>query len=139
MTSAATRSLVIERHMPFPPEKIWRALTDGTLIRQWLMESDFQPAVGHQFNLRAKPVGGWNGIIDSKVTIVEPNKKLAYTWSSMGLNSVVTWTLSPAKDGTVLRMEQTGFNSDQDAAYKGANYGWQKFIAALEGVVNGLQ
>ena len=27
--TAATRSLVIEREMPHPPEKIWRALTQG--------------------------------------------------------------------------------------------------------------
>jgi hypothetical protein len=31
---AATRSLVVERQMPHPPEKIWRALTQGLLIEQ---------------------------------------------------------------------------------------------------------
>ena len=30
--AAATRSLVVEREMPHPPEKIWRALTQGPLI-----------------------------------------------------------------------------------------------------------
>ncbi len=44
MTEAATtRSLVIEREMPHPPEKIWRALTRGPLIEEWLMKNDFQP------------------------------------------------------------------------------------------------
>jgi hypothetical protein len=28
---------------------------------------------------------------------------------------------------------------DQEANYKGANYGWQKFIGGLERVVAGLQ
>jgi hypothetical protein len=36
-------------------------------------------------------------------------------------------------------MEHSGFASDQDAAYKGANYGWQKFIGNLEGVVIRLE
>jgi hypothetical protein len=36
-------------------------------------------------------------------------------------------------------MEQSGFGSDQDAAYKGANYGWQKFIGNMERVVAGLE
>jgi uncharacterized protein YndB with AHSA1/START domain len=47
---ADTRSLVIEREIPQPPEKIWRALTQSPLIEEWLMKNDFQPVVGHRFN-----------------------------------------------------------------------------------------
>ena len=54
MTTAATRSLVIEKELPHPPEKVWRALTQGPLIKEWLMENDFQPVVGHRFNFRSK-------------------------------------------------------------------------------------
>jgi len=137
MTS--TRSLVIEREMPHPPEKIWRALTETSLIKEWLMDNDFQPAVGHGFKFRSTPVPNWNGIIDSQVLVVEPNKKLSYSWGTMGMESVVTWTLTPTDAGTHVRMEHSGFASDQDAAYKGANYGWQKFIGNLEGVVIRLE
>jgi uncharacterized protein YndB with AHSA1/START domain len=133
-----TRSLVIERELPYPPEKIWRALTQGSLIKEWLMDNDFQPVVGHSFQFRSTPVPNWNGIIDSQVLVVEPNKKLSYSWGSLGLESVVTWTLTPTGTGTHLRMEHSGFGSDQDAAYKGANYGWQKFIGNLERVAAGL-
>ena len=63
-TAAPTRTLVIEREMPHPPEKIWRALTEGQLIEQWLMKNDFQPVVGHRFQFRSTPVPNWNGIID---------------------------------------------------------------------------
>ena len=63
---------------------------------------------------------------------VEPNKTLSYTWAAMGLESVVTWTLVPTSAGTLLRMEQSGFRPDQQQAYQGARYGWQKFFAALE-------
>ena len=59
--SAATRSIVIEREMPHPPEKVWRALTQGPLIAEWLMQNDFQPVVGHSFNFRAAPMPHWNG------------------------------------------------------------------------------
>jgi uncharacterized protein YndB with AHSA1/START domain len=134
-----TRSLVIEREMPHPPEKIWRALTEGPLIKEWLMDNDFQPVVGHSFQFRSTPVPNWNGLIDSKVLVVEPNKKLSYSWGSLGLESAVTWTLTPTDAGTHVRMEQTGFGADQDAAYKGANYGWQKFIGGLDRVVAGLE
>jgi uncharacterized protein YndB with AHSA1/START domain len=134
-----TRSLVIEKELPYPPEKIWRALTQGSLIKEWLMDNDFQPVVGHSFQFRSTPVPNWNGIIDSQVLVVEPNKKLSYSWGSLGLESVVTWTLTPTGTGTHLRMEHSGFGSDQDAAYKGANYGWQKFIGNLERVAAGLE
>jgi uncharacterized protein YndB with AHSA1/START domain len=139
MTTTATRSLVIEKELPHPLEKVWRALTQGPLIKEWMMDNDFQPVVGHKFNFRSTPVPGWNGLIDSEVLVVEPNKKLSYSWSSMGLGSVVVWTLAATGGGTHLRMEHSGFRPDQDAAYKGAKYGWQKFIGGLERVVAGLQ
>jgi uncharacterized protein YndB with AHSA1/START domain len=135
---AASRSLVIEREMPHPPEKIWRALTQGPLIEEWLMKNDFQPVIGHQFSFRSTPVPGWNGVIDSEVLVIEPNSRLSYSWGTMGTMSVVTWTLTPTKAGTHVRMEQTGFRSEQDAAYKGAKYGWTKFIGNMERVVGAL-
>jgi uncharacterized protein YndB with AHSA1/START domain len=138
-TTPATRSVVIEREMPFPPEKIWRALTEGSLIKEWLMNNDFQPVVSHRFTFRATPVPNWNGVIDCQVLAVEPNKKLSYSWGSFGMESVVVWTLVATSGGTLLRMEHSGFTPDQDAAYRGATYGWQKFIGNLERVLAGLQ
>jgi uncharacterized protein YndB with AHSA1/START domain len=137
--TATTRSLVIERDMPHSPEKIWRALTEGALIEEWLMKNDFQPVVGHKFQFRSTPVPNWNGIIDSKVLAVEPPTLLSYGWASMGLESVVTWTLTPTASGTHVRMEHSGFPSEESASYKGAKYGWTSFIGKLEQVVGGLQ
>jgi uncharacterized protein YndB with AHSA1/START domain len=136
---AATCSLVLEREMPHPPEKIWRALTLGPLIAEWLMTNDFQPVVGHRFQFRATPAPGWNGIIDSEVLLVEPYTRLSYGWTSMGLETVVTWTLTPTAGGTLLRMEQSGFPSEEGKNYKGAKYGWTNFIGKLEHVVGGLK
>ena len=73
-----------------------------------------------------------------QVLAVEPNKVLSYAWEAMGLKSVVTWTLAPTSTGTHLRMEQSGFRPEQQQAYEGAKYGWQKFFAGLERVVGGL-
>ena len=131
MNEAATETLsvVLEREIPFPPEKIWRALTQPHLIEAWLMKNDFKPVVGHGFTLR----GDW-GSVDCKVRTLEPNKTLSYSWDAMGLESVVTWTLTPTGKGTHLRMEQSGFRPDQQQAYQGAKYGWEQFFAKLEQV-----
>jgi len=136
--TAPTKTLVIERDIPHPQEKIWRALTQSPLIDEWLMKNDFQPTVGHRFNFRSTPVPGWDGVIACEVLVVEPNSRLSYSWGTMGTVSMVAWTLTPTKDGTHVRMEQTGFRSEQDAAYKGATYGWTKFIGNLERVAGGL-
>jgi uncharacterized protein YndB with AHSA1/START domain len=91
------------------------------------MKNDFKPEVGHGFNLRAD----W-GAVDCQVLAVEPDKTLSYTWAAYGLESVVTWTLTPTSTGTHLRMEQSGFRPDQQHAYQGAQGGWPQFLAALE-------
>ena len=129
-TSTETLAVVVEREIPYPPEKIWRALTQPHLIEAWLMKNDFKPVVDHRFNLRAD----W-GAVDCRVMAVEPNKTLSYKWDAMGLESVVTWTLTPTSAGTHLRMEQSGFRPDQEQAYRGATAAWRQFLAALEEVL----
>jgi uncharacterized protein YndB with AHSA1/START domain len=127
---AETRSLVVERELAFPPEKIWRALTQPHLIEEWLMKNDFKPVVDHRFELRFD----W-GTIDCQVLEVEPNGTLSYTWGDHELKTVVTWTLTPTSNGTRLRMEQSGFRTGQPRYYHGAKAGWPRFLSALEQVL----
>lgn len=126
-SSPAIRTVVVERDIAFPAEKIWRALTQPHLLEEWLMKSDFKPAAGHAFRFTAD----WGGV-DCKVEAVEPNKRLSYSWDAMGLESVVTWTLTPTATGTRLRMEQSGFRPDQEQAYQGAQYAWPGYFTAME-------
>ena len=139
MSSSAesTRTLVIERVFPHPPEKLWRALTESPLLAQWLLQNDFEPTVGHKFQFRNQPMPNWDGVIDCEVLVVEPLKQLSYTWSALGLDSVVLFTLTPAEGGAHLRMEHSGFRPDQQQAYGGAKYGWQRFFDNLEHMLGG--
>jgi uncharacterized protein YndB with AHSA1/START domain len=132
MTDAAfeTRAVVVEREIPYAPEKIWRALTQPHLIEEWLMKNDFEPVVERKFNF----TGAW-GAVDCQVLKIQPHKSLSYNWAAHGLESVVTWTLTPTSKGANLRMEQTGFRPDQEQAYRGAKMGWANFFAKLEQVL----
>ena len=104
--AAAARSLVVEREMPHPPQKIWRALTQGPLIEQWLMQNDFQPVTGHRFNFRTDPMPQWNGVVDCEVLEIIPHQRLTYSWNASGdqapdgLRTIVCWTLTPCDNGT---------------------------------------
>jgi uncharacterized protein YndB with AHSA1/START domain len=135
MTDPATetRSVTVEREFPFPPERLWRALTEPHLIAEWLMTNDFKPDLGHRFNLR----GEWGGVLDCEVLVVEPLRSLSYSWNyahddaAFDLQSVVTFTLTPTSTGTHLSVRQKGFRPEQKQAFGGARLGWQQFLAKL--------
>ena len=111
MTQPVT--VTVERVIPHPPEKIWRALTQPHLMEEWLMKTDFKPEIGHHFTLR----GDWGGV-ECEVLAIEPEKTLSYTWNhphddpAYNLESTVVFTLTATPEGTHLRMEQTGFSPD---------------------------
>jgi uncharacterized protein YndB with AHSA1/START domain len=139
MTNTATelKTVIVEREIAHPPEKLWSALTQPHLIEEWLMKNDFAPHVGHRFNLR----GDWGGVLDCEVLAVEPLRTLSYTWNfkhddaAFNLASVVTFTLTPTATGTHLRMEQSGFRPDQRQAFGGAHAGWKQFVEKLDQVL----
>lgn len=134
------RTVIVEREMPHRPEKLWRALTEPHLIAEWLMNNDFAPTVGHCFKLK----GEWCGVLDCEVLVVEPNRRLSYTWNhthedeAYNLRSIVTLTLIPTATGTHLRMEQSGFMPGQKQAFHGAHHGWRNFLEKLDAVAADL-
>jgi uncharacterized protein YndB with AHSA1/START domain len=139
-----THTLVVERELPHPQDKVWRALTQAPLIADWLMQTDFEPVVGKQFNLRTQAMAHWNGVLDCEVLDVEPQSRLAYSWNTSGeeagrLTTVVTFFLTPTQTGVLVRMEQSGFAAMDDSNYRGAAYGWPKYLDGLERVAGQLE
>ena len=134
-SAAQIRTAIVVREIAQPAEKIWRALTQTHLLAEWLMQSDFRPEPGHKFTFRNQPRPDVAVVIDCRVLAVEPCRRLSYSWSAYGLDSVVTFTLEPTPTGTMLRMEQRGFRPEHDLAYKGAMASWKQFLARLDKLV----
>jgi uncharacterized protein YndB with AHSA1/START domain len=141
MTSGApqTKSIVVERDMPHPPEKVWRALTQSALIAEWLMQNDFELAVGKRFTFRATPQPGWKGVTNCEVLEIEPLRRLVYAWgdgteSESGLKTIVAWTLTPTAGGTHVRMEHSGFRPQDEGGYQAMSGGWPRIMERLMGV-----
>ena len=114
-TATETLSVIVEREIAYPPEKIWRALTQPQLIAEWLMKNDFKPVVDHRFNLRKNPQPDVSIVVDCQVLAVEPHKTLSYTWAAYGLESVVTWTLTPDAYGDTAAHGAIGLPAGPDA------------------------
>ena len=128
MTNPELRTVVVERDIAQPPEKIWRVLTQSHLIEAWLkMKPDFAAEVDRPYTLTA----AW-GAIEGRVLESDPFTTLSMSWSAFGLDTVVTYTLTPTPRGTLLRVEQAGFPTHVEYAYQGAQQAWPEYLATIE-------
>jgi uncharacterized protein YndB with AHSA1/START domain len=130
-SKAETKSISVKFDLPHPPVKVWRALTEPELLAEWLMATDMRALVGNSFTFKAEPTPWWDGIVHCEVLEVDPPKRLRYTWrsgpESLGLDTVVTWTLTPTPSGgTRLALEHSGFLPTNAFAFDGARKGWQR-------------
>jgi uncharacterized protein YndB with AHSA1/START domain len=121
-----TESIAYEFDLQHSPEKVWRALTDPSLLAEWLL-----PAVGLRlepgaaFTFQTQPHPGWDGTVNCRFLEIEPGKKLSYTWVVAEMDTVVTFTLTPTSSGTRLSLLHSGFRPDQRQNFGGARYGWK--------------
>ncbi len=122
----------IEQTYPFPPERVWRALTDSAKLAEWLMPNDFEPRVGHKFQFRSKPMPGWRGFVECEVIEIEAPRRLAYTWlgdSDWKEPTVVRWTLDPLETGTRLVLEHSNLQEPWGRALQAMlSQGWKKMM-----------
>jgi uncharacterized protein YndB with AHSA1/START domain len=138
--NAETQSISVEYDLPYPPEKVWRALTESDLLAKWIMINDMRPLVGHSFTFRAEPTPWWDGIVNCVVLEIDLHKRLRYSWrsgpESSRLDTVVTWTLTPTPSGgTRLALEHSGFLRANKFAFNGANEGWRHMVGERLGEV----
>jgi len=123
-----TEAISFEFDLHHSPQKVWRALTDPVLLAEWLLpviDLELEPGAG--FTFKTQPQPGWDGTVNCRFLEIDAYRKLSYTWAvggELGLNTVVTFTLSPTASGTRLSLVQSGFTPEQKQAFGGARYGW---------------
>jgi uncharacterized protein YndB with AHSA1/START domain len=121
-----TESISFEFDLHHLPEKVWRALTDPALLAEWLLPvAGLRLQPGAAFAFRAEPQPGWDGGVSCRFLEIEAQRKLSYTWAVGGMDTVVTFTLTPTASGTRLSLVQSGFKADQKRNFGGARYGWR--------------
>ena len=123
---AQTGSISFEFDLPHPPEKVWRALTEPELLREWLLPViGLRLEPGAAFTFQTEPVGGWDGTVNCRLLEIASHEKLRYAWVVGDMHWVVTFTLTPTTSGTRLSLVQSGFTPDQRKNAAGARYGWK--------------
>jgi uncharacterized protein YndB with AHSA1/START domain len=142
MPKPDTQQIVVDEIFPHTPETIWKTLTTGELIGRWLMvPTGFEAVQGNRFTFQTTPGGAWDGVIHCQVLEAIPNQRLVYAWkgghdSNVGygapLDTVVTWTLSKAENGTRLRLVHAGFVTPRnDSALETMGEGWKKVVKTI--------
>ena len=132
-----TESISFEFDLHHSPQKVWRALTDPVLLAEWLLpvvELKLEP--GAPVTFKTQPYPGWDGTVNCWFLEIEAYRKLSYTWGVPGIDTVVTFTLTPTASGTRLSLVQSGFKPEQKKEFGGARYGWKmmggKLVDLLE-------
>ena len=126
-----TRTMTLTRDYPYPQDRVWRAISTGALMADWLLPNDFQPVPGHRFTFQGRAMPDWDGKIAGEVLAVDPPRHLSYTWVALGVVTEVALTLEPTATGTRLTVAQSGFRPDQAQNFAGARYGWTQFLDQL--------
>jgi uncharacterized protein YndB with AHSA1/START domain len=135
-----TKSLSFEFDLRHPPEKVWRALTNPTLLAEWLLPVvglDLEPGAGFAF--KAPPQPGWDGTVNCRLLEIEAQRTLSYSWVVGDIDTVVTFTLTATNSGTRLSLVQSGFKPHQKKNFGGARYGWKMMGRRLVELLAGMQ
>ena len=127
-------------HFSYPIETIWKALTDSTILSQWIWGNNFQPIVGKSFQFWTEPSQWWNGKVDGEVLEVDEPYILSYSWISAGESTHVAWTVKENHDnnGTIVHLKQTGFSEEtksRSEALDGAASAWTTMLKKLDQVL----
>ncbi len=119
------------------PEVVFDAITNPQTLVKWLADrAELLPKVGAPYRL------GWTGGPTHTGTVVAyaPGKHIALGWSWPGASlegTVFKLSVEPQGDGTLLRVEHTGFPATEEGSdlYAASEWGWTYFAMNLKSVL----
>ena len=126
---------IIERTFNVPVEKVWNAISNKDEMKQWYFDlPEFKAEVGFEFHFSGGHEEGIQYLHLCKVTEVERNKKLTYSWRYDGYegNAFVTFELFSEGNSTRLKLTHAGLETFPqtipDLAAKNFAAGWTQII-----------
>lgn len=142
-TAAPERVLAREVFVPAPPERVFAAWTTVEGVRTFFApDARVEPRAGGPYEIWFMPEApaGSRGCDTCRVLEVEPPRHLAFSWifppslpSIRSEETRVDVTLAPERNGTRVRLEQTGWKSgeDWDRGYAYFDRAWALVLTRL--------
>lgn len=141
---AARQAVRAEVVVEASPEEAFAIFTDEIGL-WWRRDTPYWNDRGRGLTIRIEPgVGGrflevWDlesgaGFEVGRVTVWEPGVRFAFTWTQLGwpaeVSTDVEVSFEPLEDGTLVRIEQTGFERVPEAERYLAGYdaGWKEVL-----------
>lgn len=125
--------IIIEQSFDAPSEKVWKALTDNSQMKEWYFDIDaFKPEAGFQFHFTAgDDKKKYLHLCEIKEVI--PGKKISYTWryNDFEGNSLVSFELFDEDNHTRLKLTHSGLETFPNLpAFSTENFrnGWDYII-----------
>ena len=143
--AAEGSTLVIQRWLPGPVERIWRYLVDNDLRRQWLASGDMTLAPGAAVELvwrnddlsdsaDPRPQGfAEEQRMQSRVIACDPMRRLTIAWGQ----GDVTFELESRGDKVLLTLTHRGL--DQRSGRTGIAAGWRMHLDILAAQASGAE
>jgi uncharacterized protein YndB with AHSA1/START domain len=137
-------TLRMQRLLPGPIDRVWAYLTQSELRRKWLASGDMELKVGApvQFTWRNDELSGPKGnrpegfpevhSMESRITEVDPPRKLAFTWKNSG---DVSFELESRGEEVLLTMIHRRLPDRSTKLSVGP--GWHAHLDVLVAVVSG--
>jgi uncharacterized protein YndB with AHSA1/START domain len=131
-------TLMIQRVLPGPIERVWAYLTDSELRRQWLAAGEMELKVGAPFELvwrndelndppSRRPEGfAEEQRMQSRITELDPPRRLAIAWGNSG---DVSFELEPRGDRVLLTLVHRRMPDRETMTKIGA--GWHMHLDIL--------
>ncbi len=138
-----TQSVQVSKEVKATPEKIWSAWSDISTWKEWFMpgpgtaEAEGEVVMGGSYSVK---FSGGPQVMTTRgtFTLVQPPKKLVFTWHYDGTpadasEQLVTVELQPKGDGTLVTLTHSGF-TDTDSA-NNHKIGWEAILGAMDKAV----
>jgi uncharacterized protein YndB with AHSA1/START domain len=136
----APPSLVISRTYPASVDRVFKAWTDANQLGQWFAPSDDYTTnasvdlrVGHEYRIAITHKGGNVHTILGTYRLIDPPRKLVYTWRWEGgpsTDTLVTVDFVPNGDSTEVTITHDQFADAETRAKH--NEGWTGCLNRLE-------
>jgi uncharacterized protein YndB with AHSA1/START domain len=131
--------LELVRVLPAPPEQVFRAWTDASLLARWMSpvgraEVEADPRPGGRLTVTMIGAGTRIEHTGEYLEVVPPHR-LVFTWISPytgDVPSLVTVELEPEGDGTRLTLRHEQLPPEAATSHVG---GWERMLSRLQEVV----